>query len=58
MHLMYPMRPLAGIVGVTAVGFIVEATKSFSPVFQLTAALYVIGTIVWLLLCTGERVFD
>jgi len=49
---------LSGIVGVTAVGYIVEATHSFSAVFQLTASLYVIGTIVWLLLATGERVFD
>ncbi len=49
---------LSGILGVTAVGFIVEATKSFSPVFQLTAGMYVVGTIVWLLLATGERVFD
>ncbi|KAF5829807.1 major facilitator superfamily domain-containing protein [Dunaliella salina] len=49
---------LSGIVGVTAVGFIVEATNSFSPVFQLTAGLYVMGTLVWWLLATGERVFD
>jgi len=49
---------LSGIVGVTAVGFIVEATNSFSPVFQLTAGLYVLGTLVWWLLATGERVFD
>lgn len=49
---------LSGIIGVTAVGFIVEATKSFSAVFQLTAALYVIGAVVWLALATGERVFD
>ncbi len=49
---------LSGIIGVTAVGFIVEATGSFSPVFYLTAAMYVFGAAVWLLLCTGERVFD
>lgn len=48
---------MSGILGVTAVGFIVEATKSFAPVFQLTSALYVLGTIAWLLMCTGERVF-
>mmetsp|Transcript_17093 Transcript_17093/g.29254 ORF Transcript_17093/g.29254 Transcript_17093/m.29254 type:complete len:305 (-) Transcript_17093:149-1063(-) len=49
---------LSGILGVTAVGFIVEATKSFSPVFQLTAGMYVLGTAVWLWLCTGEQVFE
>lgn len=48
---------LSGIVGTTAVGFIVESTRSFAPVFQLTACLYVVGTVVWNLLCTGERVF-
>eukprot|EP00798_Chlamydomonas_sp_ICE-L_P005799 gene5799-6082_t len=47
----------AGILGVTAVGFIVEATGSFSPVFYLTSAFYVVGTLAWLLMCTGERVF-
>eukprot|EP00198_Chlamydomonas_reinhardtii_P002510 XP_001691846.1 predicted protein [Chlamydomonas reinhardtii] len=49
---------LSGIVGVTAVGFIVEATKSFTPVFQMTAALYVVGVAVWLVWCRGEKVFD
>lgn len=47
----------AGILGVVAVGFVVEATGSFAPVFQLTAALYVAAVIAWNLLCTGERVF-
>ncbi len=49
---------LSGIVGVTAVGFIVEATKSFATVFQLTAGLYVLGTIAWHFMCVGEKVFD
>ncbi|KAK9828655.1 hypothetical protein WJX72_001353 [[Myrmecia] bisecta] len=49
---------LAGILGVSAVGFIVEKTGSFDPVFKLTAAMYVFATIVWNLLCTGERVFE
>lgn len=47
----------AGILGVVAVGVVVEATGSFAPVFQITAAMYVIAVIVWNLLCTGERVF-
>jgi len=47
----------SGIVGVAAVGFIVEATQSFSTVFQITAVMYVVATIVWNMLCTGERVF-
>jgi nitrate/nitrite transporter NarK len=48
----------AGILGSSAVGFVVESTGSFDPVFKLTAALYLFGTIVWNLLCTGEKVFD
>ncbi len=47
----------AGILGVVAVGVIVEATGSFAPVFQITAAMYVAAVVVWNLLCTGERVF-
>jgi ACS family sodium-dependent inorganic phosphate cotransporter/ACS family sodium-dependent inorganic phosphate cotransporter-like MFS transporter 9 len=48
---------LSGIIGVTAVGFIVEATKSFSTVFLMTAAMYITATIAWNLMCTGEKVF-
>ncbi|GFH14052.1 putative anion transporter 4, chloroplastic [Haematococcus lacustris] len=48
---------LSGIIGVTAVGYIVQHTQSFSPVFQLTAALYVIGALVWQVFATADRVF-
>lgn len=47
----------AGILGVVAVGVIVQATGSFAPVFQITAGLYVLAVVVWNLMCTGERVF-
>ncbi|GBF90924.1 anion transporter, chloroplastic-like [Raphidocelis subcapitata] len=47
----------AGILGVVAVGVVVEATGSFAPVFQITAAMYVVAVAVWNVLCTGERVF-
>eukprot|EP00873_Tetraselmis_striata_P029954 jgi/Tetstr1/450218/TSEL_037256.t1 len=47
----------AGIVGVSAVGFIVELTGSFAPVFFITAALYVIGIICWNLLLSTEVQF-
>ncbi|KAK9845874.1 hypothetical protein WJX81_004733 [Elliptochloris bilobata] len=49
---------LAGIVGVSAVGFIVERTGSFDPVFKLTALLYVLGTVVWNIGCVGTKVFE
>lgn len=48
---------LSGIAGVLAVGFVVETTGSFTPVFLITAGLYVVAVIAWNLLCTGERVF-
>ncbi len=48
----------AGVMGVSAVGFIVEKTGSFDPVFKLTAAMYIAATVIWNLLCTGEKVFD
>ena len=49
---------LAGILGVVAVGCVVEATGSYVPVFQLTAAMYLVGVVAWNLMATGERVFD
>ncbi|GAB4816678.1 hypothetical protein N2152v2_003724 [Parachlorella kessleri] len=48
----------AGILGVSAAGFIVEKTGSFSNVFYITAALYVLGTVVWNLYCTADKQFD
>lgn len=48
----------AGILGVSAVGFVVEKTGSFDPVFKLTAVMYIAATVVWNLMCTGERVFE
>ena len=49
---------LSGIVGVSAVGFIVQRTGSFDTVFKITAALYLVGTVIWNLFCTGEVVFE
>ena len=49
---------LAAIAGVSTVGFVIQATGSFSAVFQLTAGLYVIGVLAWLSLCKGKPVFD
>lgn len=48
----------AGIAGVAGVGFIVEKTGSYDPVFKLTAIMYVLATVVWNIFCTGEKVFD
>ncbi|MGH7864664.1 MAG: ACS family MFS transporter, partial [Candidatus Binataceae bacterium] len=44
-----------GIIGVAAAGFIVQATGSFSAVFYLAAAIYVVGIAGYLAWGTGER---
>lgn len=48
---------LAGIVGTASVGFIVERTGSFTPVFQVTALLYALATVFWNLYCTSDAQF-
>ncbi|EFN57861.1 hypothetical protein CHLNCDRAFT_143323 [Chlorella variabilis] len=48
---------LAGILGVSVCGFVLERTGSFSLIFQATAALYVLGTIVWNVACRADRQF-
>lgn len=49
---------LAGIFGVSGAGMIVEKTGSFTAVFQITAWLYVVGTVVWNLLCSTDELKD
>lgn len=39
-------------------GFLVEKTGSFGLVFQITAAMNIIGALVWNAFCTAERQFD
>ncbi|MGH8679056.1 MAG: ACS family MFS transporter [Burkholderiales bacterium] len=46
---------IPGIVGVAAAGFIVQATGSFSAVFYLAAAIYLVGMVGYLAWATGER---
>jgi ACS family sodium-dependent inorganic phosphate cotransporter len=46
---------LPGIIGVAAAGLIVQTTKSFSAVFYLIAAVYVIGMIFYLMWASGEQ---
>ncbi|PSC76976.1 putative anion transporter chloroplastic [Micractinium conductrix] len=47
----------AGILGVSVCGFVLEKTGSFTPIFQATAALYVVGTLVWNALSRAEPQF-
>ncbi|TAK51662.1 MAG: MFS transporter [Gammaproteobacteria bacterium] len=49
---------IPGIIGVALTGFIVDATGSWSSVFLIAAGVYVVGGVVWLLMATGERVFE
>jgi hypothetical protein len=46
---------LPGIIGVAAAGLIVQTTTSFSAVFYLIAAVYVIGMIFYLMWASGEQ---
>lgn len=48
----------AGILGVSCAGFLVESTGSFALVFQITAILNIIGTLVWNAWATAERQFE
>lgn len=41
-----------------AAGVLVERTGNFALVFQITAALNVVGTLVWNAFCTAEKQFD
>ena len=46
---------LPGIIGVAATGFIVQATGSYSDVFYLAAAVYLVGLVAFAVLGSGER---
>jgi ACS family sodium-dependent inorganic phosphate cotransporter len=49
---------MPGVIGVTVTGYILDATGSWELVFGIAAALYVAGTIVWLVFAKGEALFD
>lgn len=49
---------LPGIIGVAVTGVIVDLTGGFGAAFQLAAAINVLGTIVWLLWSTSDRIID
>lgn len=48
---------ISGIAGVSIAGFIAQSTGSFETVFLVTAALNIIGTIVWNLFASAEQQF-
>eukprot|EP01025_Chloroclados_australasicus_P040585 TRINITY_DN4246_c0_g2_i1.p1 TRINITY_DN4246_c0_g2~~TRINITY_DN4246_c0_g2_i1.p1 ORF type:complete len:503 (-),score=43.12 TRINITY_DN4246_c0_g2_i1:171-1616(-) len=48
---------LAGIVGLSFVGWLVEKTGSFKAVFLVTGAMYILAGMVWVTLSKTEQVF-
>ncbi|XP_059651390.1 ascorbate transporter, chloroplastic [Cornus florida] len=48
---------LAGVFGTAATGYILQK-GSWDDVFKVAVALYIIGTVVWNLFSTGERILD
>lgn len=48
---------IPGIVGVALTGFILDSTGSWSLVFSIAIFFYILGTIVYNIFGTGEKVF-
>ncbi|KAJ9681442.1 hypothetical protein PVL29_020356 [Vitis rotundifolia] len=48
---------LAGVFGTAATGYILQR-GSWGDVFKVAVALYIIGTLVWNLFATGEKILD
>lgn len=48
---------LAGVLGTAATGFILQ-NGSWDEVWGVAVALYLVGTVIWNLFSTGERIFD
>ena len=49
---------IPGIVGVYASGLILQATGSWTLVFQTAAAVLIFGLIVYLLFASARKLFD
>ncbi|KAL5727401.1 putative anion transporter 4 [Ranunculus cassubicifolius] len=48
---------LAGVFGTAATGYILQR-GSWDDVFKVAVALYIVGTVVWNLFATGEKILD
>lgn len=48
---------LAGVLGTAATGWIL-ANGSWNDVWGVAVGLYLVGTVVWNVFATGEKVFD
>jgi ACS family sodium-dependent inorganic phosphate cotransporter len=48
---------LAGVLGSLATGYILQH-GSWNQVWEVAVALYLVGTVIWNLFSTGEKIFD
>jgi len=48
---------LAGVFGTAATGYILQK-GSWDSVFQVAVLLYIVGTVVWNVFSTGERILE
>ncbi len=48
---------LAGVLGTAATGMILK-NGTWDEVWQVAVGLYIVGTVVWNVFSTGERIFD
>lgn len=48
---------LAGVLGTAATGMILK-TGTWDDVWRVAIVLYIIGTIIWNLMATGEQIID
>lgn len=48
---------LAGVLGTAATGYILQ-TGSWDDVWAVAVGLYLVGTVVWNTMATGEKIFD
>ena len=58
MGLTNTVATVPGIIGVAITGWLVETSGTYASAFILTAAISVVGALVWLLFSTGRRVVD
>ncbi|KAK1322564.1 hypothetical protein QJS10_CPA03g01860 [Acorus calamus] len=52
-----PAGVLAGVFGTAATGYILQH-GSWDDVFKVSVGLYIVGTVVWNLFSTGEKILD
>ena len=47
-----------GIIGVATTGWLVDVSGTYTSAFVLTAAINLVGALVWLLFSSGQQVVD